>query len=108
MNKKGVTAAMIIEVVLVIAAMLILLGVVFYFYDLPKQSKKDICHLKVVERATIPTSAQNLVSIKECETEKICLSLGEDCDEQFLAEKEVQKLKLPSNNPQEAARQIEE
>lgn len=102
------TAQTIITWVLIVLGLALLILVGIGIYDAYKHGSPDeVCRLSILERATIPSATQNLVPLK-CYTNKICLSLGDDCTEQFLGEKDVEKIELPANKPEEAAKKIEE
>jgi hypothetical protein len=49
-------------------------------------SEQQVCHMSVLTRATVPSSAQAYAPLK-CKTQKICLSDGGKCDASFAGEK---------------------
>ncbi|MBI2451658.1 hypothetical protein HYV50_01105 [Candidatus Pacearchaeota archaeon] len=107
-KKRGASPAMWFFIITTITLVIGFLAVLIFLgkIDLAGKTEEEICRLSVLSRATTPESAQSLVPLK-CTTEKICLSTtDEDCS-QFLGEKNVEKIKLPSDEKQ-AAKKIEE
>ena len=105
MQKKGeLTSAQIVILVIAIIGFVIVL-IFLLSPELIGQSEEEICRLSILERATLPTSAQSYTPLK-CTTNKICLSLGDDCP-QFVGEKNIEKIKLSDKKSEESARTIE-
>jgi len=105
MNERGeLTTETIVRLVLIIAGIAIVLGVILLAFDFSGLSDTEACRLSVIQRATVPASAQPYVPLK-CRTQKICLTEGGECDE-FKGEEGVVTIKL-SGDTSAKARMIE-
>jgi len=112
MRKKGeLTSSQIGKIILTIAGFVIMLVFLLIILDLQGTATRETCRLSVLARATAPDIAQRLAPLK-CTTEKLCLSSGDKCTPEFLGEKDVKKIKLPSgvlpNGKPLATQKIEE
>lgn len=67
-------------------------------------SEQQVCHMSVLTRATVPSSAQTYVPLK-CKTQKICLSDGGNCDSSFAGEKIATPIRL-NKDDSSAANQV--
>lgn len=108
MNRKGdLTAKEIVTIVLVVFS-LIVVFVFLFLIDFGGQSDEEVCHLSVMERATVPSVVQQRVPLK-CKADKICLTdKGSDaCIKEFGSDKTVEPIKLRGSY-QEMADKIEE
>ncbi len=106
--KRGsaLTLETVIVFILVAIAFLLVLGFVYYG-DIFSSSKSDICHLSVIERASLRGGLQTIVPL-QCVTEKVCLHdrRSEECSS-FAGEKDVRDVFLTSDSVS-AARAIEQ
>lgn len=99
---SGVSLQLIV-IVVVLVILLTFVGIKFLPF-LIGQSDEEICRLSILSRATVPAETQNLIPLT-CTAKKFCFSLnGEKCP-QFVGEKSVQNIKLPSD-PTKAANLI--
>jgi hypothetical protein len=107
MLKKGeITSTQIIALILAIIGFAVVL-ILLWSLEFQNYSDEEVCRLSVLSRATVPESAKGIVPLK-CTTGKICITDGKGkCSEEFLNEKNVQIVKIPENNPTEAARILE-
>jgi hypothetical protein len=107
MEKRGeVTSSQIIILVVAILGFVIVISFLFVFINFDTYGDDQTCSLSVITRATAPSEAQRLLPLK-CATKKICIRSSKDdkCN-QFIGEKNVQYVDLPSE-PELAAREIE-
>jgi hypothetical protein len=107
MSKKGeITSTQIIALILAIIGFAVVL-ILLWSLEFQNYSDEEVCRLSVLSRATVPESAKGIVPLK-CTTGKICITDGKGkCAEEFLDEKNVKIVKIPENNPTEAARILE-
>jgi len=95
-NKKGeLTSAQIIGIVLALIGFVIIVLFIFLQVDLPGYTEDELCRLSVLTRATSPEKAKSILPLN-CETKKICLTTGNDCEEAFAGEN-FDKISLPSS-----------
>ncbi|MBU0466551.1 MAG: hypothetical protein KJ718_06485 [Nanoarchaeota archaeon] len=104
MNKRGLTAREIIITLLAIVGFVIVLFFVFAF-NIEQRSQEEICRISVLKRGSVFESTQAYIPL-QCTTKKICLSLGDKCDEQFLGEDSINEdVSSPTN--EQSAKKIE-
>jgi hypothetical protein len=106
MGKRGeLSSQQIVMIVLAIAGFVIVSLFLWGLYagqdDL---TEREICHLSVVQRATLPIATRNAVPF-QCTTEKICISENgkkDACKEQYAGEENVRAVKLKGNSEERA------
>lgn len=105
MNKRGESLApsTIATLTLTIAAFIIAALFLLLFLDLDNLSQREVCHLSVLTRATSPDALERLAPLK-CETQKICLSMGGNCEKQFGEGENIAKIMV--NSREEIEREI--
>lgn len=107
-QKKGEENNMTTTLFVVIASIAAFIIIIFFLVRsdiIRSQSVDKLCELSVLNRATVPESANNLIPL-ECTTKKICLDGSQGCNE-FIGEEQVTSLKLPLNE-NEAKNKIEQ
>jgi len=103
-EENNLTATLFI-IITSIAAFVIIIFFLIRSDIINSQSEDKLCEFSVLNRATVPESANNLIPL-ECTTKKICLTGGEKCKE-FIGEERVDSIKLPLNE-NEAKNKIEQ
>jgi hypothetical protein len=99
MNLKGeITSKTLVGLVLLLVGAVII-GVIISQLIWTGEVDKQVCHQSVILRATTPSIAQSVISLK-CRTQKFCITsglFGRKCDETFKNTPGVEKVKVSDN-----------